>query len=452
MVKNLLRRDPGQGYADTGTTGREVSLLIAAAPGQSPDAQFIEAAGHAAGGVTVRVATDAEKISAADVARAGIVLSLFQPQTVLSQLLEHLRAARAARRDGTPVLIIAVHLEQLTQIGAWLYAKATQEQLEGIRLILASDAAAVLSQLGDRLGPVREANFLKMPVSTEVDNTEFKYLFCISPQLRALVRLIRQLAENSITRLYVLGGPGTGKSSLAYYYYLCRGRGRYVNVNLTSEATDDKTAMKSLLCGHVPGAIGDSGGREGALSMAQDGVCFLDESHGVSGVVMQVLMEVLDTGQYLPYGGTSKRKLESAVLFASNRSWDHLRNLINLDEHARLGATLVGVPDLKQREEDLIAVMAGTLANFKRGCTTWHAPIGLTDRAWDALRRCPWHGNLRTLIRVIETACVECGKVSDRPGLITAEQIRRGLDLWEPEEHHSMRLYSSATVGGETPR
>lgn len=448
MVKNLLRRDTGQDFAEASTGARESTLLIIPPPGQSADAQFVEASGHAAGGVPVRVAADADKVSAADVARCGMVLSLFQPQTVLSKLLDHLRAARAVRRDGTPVLVIAIHLEQLTQIGAWLYTKATSEQLEGIRLILAGDTAGVIAQLGDRLGAVREANFLKMPVNTEADNPEFKYMFCISPQLRALVRLIRQLAENNINRLYVLGGPGTGKSSLAYYYYLCRGRGRYVNVNLTSEATDDKTAMKSLLCGHVPGAIGEGGGREGALSMAQDGVCFLDESHGVSGVVMQVLMEVLDTGQYLPYGGTSKRKLESAVLFASNRSWEHLRNLINLDEHARLGATLVGVPDLKQRDEDLIAVMAGTLANFKRGCTTWHAPTGLTDRAWEALRRCPWYGNLRTLIRVIETACVECGKVSDRPGLITAEQIRRGLDLWEPEDHHSLRLYSSATVGG----
>lgn len=444
MVRSLLKRDRGAAGDDTAVAAGGGLLLIASADLGTPQ-ELVETTTGAVSGLSVEVVRDPAKVTPAQIAGAGAVLALFQSVGVLSTLLTHLRTARAERRDGYPVLVIAVEFDQLTAFGAWLQSTATAEQLEGVRIIAAADFAQVLDRLPHRLGPVRESNFLKMPVNPDLERTEYKYFFSISPQSRALVQLIRQLAENNISRLYVLGAPGAGKSSLAYYYYLCRARGRYISINLTSEATDDKAAMKSLLCGHVTGAFGgDSGGREGALSMAHDGVCFLDESHGVSGVVMQVLMEVLDTGQYLPYGGTNKRKLECAVLFASNRSWDHLRNLINLDEHARLGAHIVGVTDLKEREEDLVAVLSATLANFKRGCTSWHAPVGLTDRAWDAIRQCPWHGNVRTLIRVIETAAVECAKLSERPGLITAEQVRRGLDLWEPEDHHSLRLYSSA--------
>jgi transcriptional regulator with AAA-type ATPase domain len=444
VARNPGRRDTAGAAAQALDGEAEGTLLLVAPADLGTPQQLGESAGRAAGGLSVEVVTDPGRVSVTRLSGASTVLAAFQPVNALSGLLDQLRAARAQRRDGYPVLIIATALDQLTALGGWLYAMATAERLEGVRLIAAADFEQVLERLPARLGAVREANFLKMPVNPDVERSEFKYFFCLSPESRALVKLTRQLAENNITRLYVLGAPGAGKSSLAYYYYLCRGRGRYVSINLTSEATDEKAAMKSLLCGHVVGAFGDSGGREGALSMAQDGVCFLDESHGVSGVVMQVLMEVLDTGQYLPYGGTNKRKLDCAVLFASNRSWEHLRNLINLDEHARLGAHIVGVTDLKEREEDLVAVMSATLASFKRGCTTWHAPVGLTDRAWEAIRRCPWHGNVRSLIRVIETAAVECAKVSERPGLITAEQVRRGLDLWEPEDHHSLRLYSSA--------
>lgn len=439
-----MRRDAADAGAAVLDGGAQGTLLLVAPPDLGVPQGQMETTARAVSGLPVEVVKDPLKLTAARMASAGTVLALFQPASVLTALLEQLRVARAQRRDGYPVLIVAAALDQLTALGGWLYAMATSEKLEGVRLVAAAELPQVLDGLAARLGPVRESNFLKMPVNPDLERSEFKYFFCISPESRALVKLIRQLAENNVSRLYVLGAPGAGKSSLAYYYYLCRARGRYMSINLTSEATDDKAAMKSLLCGHVTGAFGDSGGREGALSMAKDGVCFLDESHGVSGVVMQVLMEVLDTGQYLPYGGTNKRKLECAVLFASNRSWDHLRNLINLDEHARLGAHIIGVPDLKVREEDLIAVMSATLANFKRGCTTWHAPVGLTDRAWEAIRRCPWNGNLRTLIRVTETAAVECAKISDSPGLITAEQVRRAMDLWEPEDHHSLRLYSSA--------
>ena len=88
---------------------------------------------------------------------------------------------------------------------------------------------------------------------------------------------MKDLAENNISRVYLLGGPGSGKTSLAYYYWLCRSKGRFITVNLTAESTDDKAAMKSLLCGHVSGAFGTGPSREGALSFAEDGVCFLDE-------------------------------------------------------------------------------------------------------------------------------------------------------------------------------
>lgn len=80
-----------------------------------------------------------------------------------------------------------------------------------------------------------------------------------------------------------------------------------MTVNLSAESTGDKASMKSLLCGHVAGAIPGAGAREGALSFARDGVCFLDESHGVTGSVMQILMEVLETNQHSPFwcGGAS---------------------------------------------------------------------------------------------------------------------------------------------------
>ncbi len=370
-------------------------------------------------------------------------LAVFQDNRTLDLLLNHIVAARNSQNDGYPVLIIATPLQRLAMLGSWLHEHAQQGDLQGIRLMVATEMSELPEKLPPLLAPVQEPNVIKMPVSTEVDCKEYKYFYTISPQFRRIVHTIKQLAENNIKRVYILGGPGVGKTSLAYYYWLCRGKGQFVSVNLNAESTGNKESMKSLLCGHVTGAYPGAASREGVLSFAGEGVAFLDESHGVTGVVMQVLMEVLDSGQYLPFGATKKRALEAAVIFASNRSWEALRDMMHLDEHARLGATIISLTDLSVREEDMIAVLATTLARFGKQCTTWKPPVGVSGNAWRALRSCPWRGNTRSFIRVIEASAIANASADSTSEIIPANYIEEALTLWEPTEHHSMEMYTS---------
>lgn len=372
-----------------------------------------------------------------------VVVSVFLPQLQLSILLEKLHSARQNRKDGFPIVIVCCRLDQLTDLGHSLYAAASSDKLSGIRLIVAETLADILPQIADKIEPIIGSNVVKMPASPEVDCQDYKYFYAITPQLRQLTYTMRRLAENGVNRIYILGGPGTGKTSIAYYYYLSRTKGNFVAVNLTSESTENKEAMKSLLCGHVAGSIAGSGAREGVLSYAGEGVAFLDESHGVTGVVMQVLMEVLDSGQFLPFGATKKRALQCAVVFASNRSWETLRSLVNLDEHARLGATIVEITDLATRKEDMIAVLATTLARFSKQCTSWIAPVGFSPEAWKLITDCPWRGNTRTLIRVTEASAIEHCLSGDNEKIVSAARVREALDLWEPAEHASHKIYTS---------
>ncbi len=380
------------------------------------------------------------------VSQVKSVLAVDSSSEILNQILDRVILERKRRNDGTPILVITHRFDELTKLGEWLYQRACSEQLEGVRLIVSDSLEEICERVPEKLTPIHEPNVIKMPVNTEVQDSLFKYFYAISPAIRSVVKEIKELAENNIGRIYLLGAPGAGKTSLAYYYYLCRGaKGNFITINLTAESTGEKAAMKSLLCGHVPGAIpGVAGAREGALSFARDGVCFLDESHGVTDVVMEVLTEVLDTGQYLPYGAGMKRSLECAVIFASNRSWDTLRSLVPLDEHARLGATIVKVKDLAVREEDLIAVLATTLAKFKSQCTTWTPPQGLSKDAWQAIRKCSWRGNIRALVRVIETACVSfCSGDRQEETLLDLQSINEAISLWEPHDAKETEIYTS---------
>lgn len=369
---------------------------------------------------------------------SDFVLALFLDVAALDALAD---AVLAIRRGGRPLtLIVAVRPSQLVSLGRWLDRRASEQRLAGTRLLLAPDLDGVSAALGERMQTVIEDNVIRMPMTTEVENPGYRNFFVFSSKLQSLVGRVRAFAQNGIHRAYLLGGPGAGKTSLAYYYFLVRSKGRFVSVNLAAENTGDKSAVKSLLCGHVAGAFPGAGARIGAFTQARDGVCFLDESHGVVGPVMEVLMEALDNGQYLPFGAAAKQKLDCALLFATNRGWQHLMDSVNIDEFTRLGAATLQVPELAQREEDLIAVAATTLARLSDGVTSWKPPSGLSDEAWQRIRECRWHGNARALVRTLEAAFVD---FASRGGetLIPASDIETGIALWEPAEHHSHKIY-----------
>ncbi len=370
------------------------------------------------------------------------VLSLFNNPLDLDALSDKVLAARASGLDT--VLIVAINPTQLVALGQWLERRAAAGKLSGTRLMMAPDVDGVARQVAQRMQPVIEENVIRMPVTTEVDNPSYKNFFVFSPELQALVARIRGFASNGISRACLLGGPGSGKTSLAYYYFLQRAKGRFVSVNLAAESTGDKAAIKSLLCGHVSGAFPGAGARTGAFQHARDGVCFLDESHEISGAVMEVLMEALDSAQYLPYGASAKQPLECALVYATNRSWTHLQNSVNLDQFTRLGASTLQVPELSRREEDMIAVIGTTLARLSARCSNWVAPTGLSNDAWALIRDCRWHGNICGLVRVLESAFVDTATNRGGDTLIHGAEITQGILLWEPKTHHSHQIYAVA--------
>ena len=371
---------------------------------------------------------------------SDFVLALFLPVDWLDALADAVIACRAEGRSTT--LIIALQPSHLLELGRWLDRRANQQTLKGIRLLVAETEDAAWSQMGDRMIPVIESNVIRMPFTTEVESPEYRNFYVFSHLLQQLVARVRAYAQNGIHRAYLLGGPGSGKTSLAYYYFLVRKKGRFVSVNLAAENTGDKAAVKSLLCGHVAGAFPGAGARIGAFTQARDGVCFLDESHGVMGPVMEVLMEALDNGQYLPFGAAAKQKLDCALLFATNRGWEHLLESVNIDEFTRLGAATLNVPELARREEDMIAVTATTLAKLAKSCTNWRAPDGLDAAAWQLIRECRWHGNARALVRTLEAAFVDCASRGVHT-LIPAPDVEAGIALWEPAQHHSHKIYGT---------
>lgn len=376
-----------------------------------------------------------------EIRAARAIIALYPDPEDLARIAREVTAQRRACDDGIPVLVIVLAPGQLTDFGRWLADQAARDQLSGIRLLVDSDPLAGLRTATNMLAPMHGPNVVRMPMG----RGKTQYVYCVSPESRDLLARLAALAKNNVDRVYLLGAPGTGKTSLAYYYYLARGgRGKFVALNLGAEVGDGKLDVKSLLCGHVAGAFPGAGSRQGAFELAGKGVCFLDGSHGTPGGTLEVLMDALDSGQYLPYGASVKRPLNCGVVMASNRTWKMLMRQADTDEHARLGTVPVHLAELAVRREDLIAILAATLARMADKSVTWVPPVGLTDAAWAVVRDCPWRGNARTLIRAVETAFVECAGAGGT--VIEDYHVERAIALWEPGENSSYALYADATA------
>ena len=135
------------------------------------------------------------------------VMTMFIEPAQLDGIADKILLARQNGKAAT--LIVAINGAQLVSLGKWMDRRAAEGKLCGMRLILAHDGIDAAEQLAKRMRHPTEANVIRMPVTTEIENSAFKSFFVFSPELQALVARIRGFALNGISRACLLGGPGS---------------------------------------------------------------------------------------------------------------------------------------------------------------------------------------------------------------------------------------------------
>ena len=180
------------------------------------------------------------------------VLSLFNSPLDLDTLSDKVIAARSAGLDT--VMIIAVNPTQLVALGQWLDKRASAGRLQGLRLMIASDLDGVRRQVLSRMKPVTEDNVIRMPATTEVDNTAFKNFFVFSPELHALVARIRGFAGNGISRACLLGGTWLGQDHARLLLLPAAFEGQ-VRVGQSGCRKRPATRRRSSLCSAVTSPV-----------------------------------------------------------------------------------------------------------------------------------------------------------------------------------------------------
>jgi Nif-specific regulatory protein len=217
-----------------------------------------------------------------------------------------------------------------------------------------------------------------------------------SPAMEKVFRLMESACSSPISVL-IEGETGTGKELIARAIHARSERREEPFVAVNCGALQE-TLLESELFGHRKGSFtGAMSDKRGLFSVANGGTIFLDEI-GETVPAMQVkLLRVLQSGEFLPVGGTAPERVDVRVICATNRNlMDEVRaGRFREDLYYRLSAFPIGVPPLRQRPEDIPLLVAHFLSQLGE---KWKKRVrGTSEGALALISRYHWPGNVREL-------------------------------------------------------
>lgn len=208
--------------------------------------------------------------------------------------------------------------------------------------------------------------------------------------------------------ILLLGETGVGKEHLAKAIHAesPRSAGPFISVNT---AAMPEQLLESELFGHEQGAFtGAVRCRRGAFELAHGGTIFLDEI-GEMPVYMQTkLLQVLQNYEVRPIGGENTIWVDVRVIAATSRNLEEeiAQKGFRQDLYFRLSVLTLKIPPLRDRKEDIPAMVRRFLALFRH--KIGREVNGVSDESLLALMQYGWPGNIRELMNVIERAILLC--------------------------------------------
>lgn len=231
-----------------------------------------------------------------------------------------------------------------------------------------------------------------------------------SQQMRTVLRAIERVAPTESTVL-VRGATGTGKELVARAIHeeSARRMRPFVAVNCSALA---EGVLESELFGHARGAFtGAVADRKGLFEAADGGTIFLDEIGDVSASMQAKLLRVLQEREVTRVGTAKPLPVDVRVIAATHRDLEEMveAGTFRADLYFRLKVFQIGVPDLKDRPEDIPTLATAALDQ-------WNAEVrepsrriaGFSDETLDLLVAYDWPGNVRELMATVEHACIVC--------------------------------------------
>ena len=220
-----------------------------------------------------------------------------------------------------------------------------------------------------------EQNFYELaaglPIATDVGLPGLPFIEAVSPSMKAVEAVIRELGHSSVPVL-LIGERGTGKQTIAQRIHLNSGRPRE-HFHVVSCQGLDAEALRTEAY-HAASTM------------------YLDEIGDLSQQCQKKLWELLSHP-----GANASAQSEIRMMCGSSRDLDaDIRaGSFQEDLYYRLSGVCLRIPPLRQRKEDVPHLMAFFLGRYAEGFRR-PAPV-LSASTEQLFRDHSWPGNLREL-------------------------------------------------------
>lgn len=240
---------------------------------------------------------------------------------------------------------------------------------------------------------------------------------------------IDRIKDSNSTAL-ISGESGTGKELVAHAIHRLSKRCEkdFIPFNCSAAPPD---LIESMLFGHRRGSFtGALQDNNGLIRSAEGGTLFLDEIGDLPLGLQPKLLRFLQEGEIHPLGEGAPRRVNVRVIAATHKDLERLvqEKLFREDLYYRIATLTVRIPPLRERREDISALISHYLSHYCR--RNDRTISGITWDAIHTLEQYSWPGNVRELAGEMERLVL----YADDNGYITPAQISRRICPASPEQ------------------
>ncbi|HPJ99316.1 MAG TPA: sigma-54 dependent transcriptional regulator [Candidatus Hydrogenedentes bacterium] len=248
----------------------------------------------------------------------------------------------------------------------------------------------------------RENRYLRAEVTERYD---FDRMVGGSAAISRVYESIRRVADSRATVL-IRGESGTGKELVAraLHYKSSRRDMPFIKVNCAALSAG---LLESELFGHEKGAFTGALERKiGRFELADTGTLLLDEVSEISPELQPKLLRALQEREFERVGGNRAIHVDTRIICTTNRDLERAmrEGRFREDLFFRLNVVPIHLPSLRERREDIPALMEFFLNRFVRENAR---PVrGFAPEAARLFMEYDWPGNVRELQNAVERAVV----------------------------------------------
>jgi transcriptional regulator with PAS, ATPase and Fis domain len=225
----------------------------------------------------------------------------------------------------------------------------------------------------------------------------------------------------------IYGESGVGKELVArsIHFNSPRRDNPFIALNCAAMPAN---LIESELFGHEKGSFTGAHARvRGKFEIAHRGTLFLDEIGDMDPSTQAKLLRVLEEKEFMRVGGNQSIRVDVRVIAATNADLEAMvaRSSFRRDLYYRLKVVTIRVPPLKERREDIPALVSTFLDQLSRENAVYRKAI--TPDALGTLQDYSWPGNVRELKNILESVLVsvpgEVIRLEDLPPSVRPTRI-----------------------------